>query len=196
MTRRTLPPAPARAIGYLRAAVAAQVNSSLARVNPGLEAQRAVVAAAAARLGLELAEVFVDAGTSGMVPLERRPVLLAAVAALRRGDVLLVAKRDRLSRDAGDVALIARAVKKAGARILSAAGEGTETDDPTSLFQRRILDSFLDSVVEYERAMIAARTRARAVKKAGARVLCAAGEGKETDPVATIGAAAEAGRQS
>jgi len=50
-------------------------------------------------LGAEMVRVFVDAGTSGRLGIEHRPVLLDAVGTLKRGDVLLVAKRDRLGRD-------------------------------------------------------------------------------------------------
>jgi site-specific DNA recombinase len=88
--------------------------------------------------------------------------------ALQRGDVLVVAKRDRIARDAFISVLVERAVAKKGARILSAAGEGTETDDPAAVFTRRILDA----VSELERALIAARTRAamREAKQRGQRV--------------------------
>jgi hypothetical protein len=47
-----------------------------------LKAQRASVTAYAARLGLSLTDVFVDAGTSHDLAIEDRPVLLDAVAAL------------------------------------------------------------------------------------------------------------------
>ena len=65
---------------------------------------------------------------------EKRPVLLDAIAALGPGDILMVAKRDRLSRgDPFVTAMIEAAVQRAGARILSAAGEGTESDEPSSI---------------------------------------------------------------
>jgi hypothetical protein len=51
------------------------------------------------RLGLPLATIYEDAGLSGSLSLEDRPGLLEAVAAVGRGDTLLVAKRDRLGRD-------------------------------------------------------------------------------------------------
>jgi site-specific DNA recombinase len=145
-----------RAIGYVRVSTDQQAESGL-----GLEAQEAAITVAASRLGLGVVRVFVDAGTSGRLAIEDRPVLLDAVATLRRGDVLLVAKRDRLGRDVIAVALIERLVTKRGARIVSAAGEGTESDDPAALLMRRLIDSF----AEYERALIAARTRAALAAK-------------------------------
>ena len=101
---------------------------------------------------------------SGGLALEKRTILLDALAALAKGDILLVAKRDRLSRgEMMTTAMIEAAVKRAGARIVSAAGEGTESDDPASVLMRRIVDAF----GEYERLLIKARTcAARRAKKA------------------------------
>jgi DNA invertase Pin-like site-specific DNA recombinase len=152
-----------RAVAYLRVSTEQQADSGL-----GLEAQQASVTAAANRLKLPLVQTFVDAGTSGSLVIEDRPVLLDAVAALKRGDVLLLAKRDRLGRDVIAVAMIERLVAKRGARIISAAGEGTESDDPSGILMRRLIDSF----GEYERLIISARTRAAlaAKRRRGERV--------------------------
>lgn len=151
------------AVAYLRVSTEQQAESGL-----GLEAQRASVVTAASRLGLTLGQVFVDAGTSGKLAIEDRPVLLDAVSTLRRGDVLLVAKRDRLGRDVIAVALIERLVAKRGATVVSAAGEGTDSADPASLLMRRLIDSF----AEYERLLIGARTKAalKAKSRRGERV--------------------------
>jgi DNA invertase Pin-like site-specific DNA recombinase len=138
----------------------------------GLEAQRAAIAQTAARLRLPLAEVFIDAGLSGSLGIEHRPALADALNTIRRGDTLIVAKRDRLARDAFLSVLIEREAAKTGARIVSAAGEGTDSDDPAALFTRRILDA----VAELERALTAARTRA-ALKAKRAR-----GERAGTEP--------------
>ena len=140
-----------RAYGYLRVSTDAQADSGL-----GLEAQRSAITAAAGRLGLDLGDVFTDAGLSGALELEDRPGLFAAVNALKRGDVLLVAKRDRLGRDVVAVAMLERLTARKGARIISAAGEGTEGTDAASMLQRRILDAF----GEYERLIIGQRTKA------------------------------------
>jgi DNA invertase Pin-like site-specific DNA recombinase len=140
-----------RAIGYLRVSTAEQTTSGL-----GLEAQGAAIAATASRLGLAVAHTFTDAGVSGGLALEQRPALLAALDALSKGDSLIVAKRDRLGRDVLNVAMIERLAARKGARIVSAAGEGTEDDGPTSILMRQIIDSF----AQYERAVIRARTKA------------------------------------
>ena len=151
------------AIGYRRVSTAEQAGSGL-----GLDAQETAIATVAARLELPLADTFTNAGLSGGLALEQRPGLLSALDALGKGDVLLVAKRDRLGRDVLNVAMFERLAERKGARIVSAAGEGTDTNDPTSRLMRQIVDCF----AEYERAIIRARTRqALAVKKArGERV--------------------------
>lgn len=140
-----------RAVAYLRVSTDTQADSGL-----GLDAQAAAVAAAASRLGYAVDATFTDAAVSGAAELADRPALFAAVNALRRGDVLLVAKRDRLGRDVVAVAMIERLVERKGCRILSAAGEGTEGTDAGSILQRRILDAF----AEYERLIIGQRTKA------------------------------------
>ena len=155
MPRRRPPQVP-RAIAYLRVSTKEQADSRL-----GLDAQLASCAAAAVRLGLPLAQIFRDEGVSGSLPLEDRPALTAAVAALRRGDVLLVAKRDRLGRNVRHVNAIEDAAR--GCRIISAAGEGTDDDGPTGELMRGMMDQF----AQYERLLIGQRTKAAlAVKKA------------------------------
>jgi DNA invertase Pin-like site-specific DNA recombinase len=121
----------------------------------GLDAQRASLYGKAAQLGLPLT-VCEEPAMCGAAALEDRPVLMQAVAALGRGDVLLVAKRDRLGRDFLEVGLIERLVKKRGARVVSAAGEGTADDEPSSVFTRHVMDA----VAELEHAHIRARTKA------------------------------------
>lgn len=141
----------ANAIGYLRVSTEEQADSGL-----GLDAQRASITDAAARCGLPLRAMVVDDGVCGGLPIDRRPALFQAVQTLRRGDVVLVARRDRLGRDVIEVGLIEREIAKRGARVISAAGEGSDGDDPDSLFMRRMADVF----AERERLMIKGRTKA------------------------------------
>lgn len=150
-------------MAYVRVSTADQADSGL-----GLGAQQAAIETAAARLGLTVEHIFTDAGVSGGLPLEQRPALLAALDAIRSGDLLLVAKRDRLGRDVLNVAMIERLVERKSARIVSAAGEGTEDDGPTSILMRQIIDSF----AQYERAVIRARTKSAmgVAKRQGRRV--------------------------
>ena len=152
-----------RAVGYRRVSTQDQANSGL-----GLEAQTTAIETAVARLGLTLCQTFTDAGLSGGLALEQRPALLNAIDLLRTGDVLVVAKRDRLGRDVLNVAMIERLVERRGARVHSAAGEGSDDDGPTGRLMRQIIDCF----AQYERELIRARTRAAmaAAKVRGQRV--------------------------
>ena len=128
------------------------------------DAQRSAIEAWAAREGVSVVAWHSDAGVSGAAEIARRPGLVAAIAALREhgAGVLIVARRDRLARNVMAAAMIERMSADAGARVVSAAGEGTGSDDPASMHTRRMADAF----AEYERAAIVARTRAAlAVKR-------------------------------
>lgn len=130
----------------------------------GPDAQRAAITAWATREGVTIAAWHTDQGVSGGAAIADRPALLAALAELStlRAGVFAVAKRDRLARDVMAAAMCERMVADAGARIVSAAGEGTDGNDPSAMLMRRMVDAF----AEYERALISARTRAAlAVKR-------------------------------
>lgn len=138
-----------KAVGYIRVSTEEQS-----------EGQRAQADTIHSRF--PLAQLFVDAGVSGASKLDKRPALLEAIGALESGDVLVVAKRDRLGRDPFVVAMIESAVARKGGKIVSCAGEGTEGDDPASILMRRMIDAF----AEYERLIIKSRTKsALAAKK-------------------------------
>ena len=155
----------AAAVAYIRVSTSDQHTSGL-----GEAAQESAVRACAARLGLTLQEpIYRDVMTgTDKKALENREGLMGAIAALKRGSVLLVAKLDRISR--GDIvaaAMVERLVLKKGARILSVGGEGTGDDDPSSVLMRRICQGF----AEYEAALISMRTKAalRAKRARGER---------------------------
>jgi len=104
------------AVSYIR--VAPTTTDEAAR---GVERQRAQVALAADRLGLRMADEFVDVGYSGMSmdrPNLRR--LLDHVAAHQVG-YCVVASRDRLSEDAEHMADIDEALDDALVAIVVAA---------------------------------------------------------------------------
>lgn len=145
------------AIAYIRASKEEQ------QLSP--EAQRAAIEAWAAREGVQVAAWHVDQGVGGASPIEKRKALLEALGSLRdhKAGALVVAKRDRLARDPIIAAMVERLVSDSSARVISAAGEGNDVDDPSSVLMRRIVDAF----AEYERLLISTRTRkALAVKKA------------------------------
>lgn len=151
-----------KAVGYVRVSTEEQADSGL-----GLDAQRAAIRGAADRMGLEIVHWCADEGVSGGT-IDGRLGLLEALDAMKRGMVLLVARRDRLARDAMLACWIEKEVAKRFGRIVSVAGEGTDNDDPTSVLLRRIVDAF----AEYERLLIGARTKAalRVKARRGERV--------------------------
>lgn len=152
------PVIPGRAVGYLRVSKEEQALSPVA--------QREAITRWCKANGAELVAIFEDIDISGGTALDRRPGLLAALAALeaKRAGMLVVAKRDRLARDVMNAALVERLTERVGARIRSAAGEGTEgeLDDPSGMLMRGIVDLF----AQYERAIIRARTKAALAVKA------------------------------
>jgi DNA invertase Pin-like site-specific DNA recombinase len=137
----------------------------------GPEAQRRAIEAWAQRSATTVLEWHLDQGRSGALSVDQRPGLLAALAAVaaRRAGVLVVARRDRLARDVVTAALTERVAARSGARVLSAAGEGTDSpaEDPSGL----LLRGMTDLLAQYERALIALRTRAalRAKRHRGER---------------------------
>jgi DNA invertase Pin-like site-specific DNA recombinase len=150
-------------IGYIRVSTDQQAESGL-----GLEAQKKAIEAYAGNLGYHVTQFFSDEGLSGTLSLEKRPGILQAISALSKGAILVIAKRDRLGRDPLIIAMIESAIARKGARIASAAGEGTGNDDPSSILMRRMVDAF----AEYERLIIGTRTKAalRIKKEKGQRV--------------------------
>jgi len=144
-----------KTIGYIRVSTEEQADSGL-----GLEAQRAAIRKF---LDREPDAWFSDEGIHGDVI--DRPGLIAAIAELKRGDTLVVAKRDRLARSVFISCWLEKEAKRDKWHIISAAGEGTDSDTPEALLMRRIVDVF----AEYERLVIGYRTkRALEVKKARA----------------------------
>ena len=154
-----------KAICYLRVSTDEQASSGL-----GLEAQQAACLKSALLLGITEVQVFTDAAVSGSVPVEDRPGLTSALAALRKGDFFIVAKRDRIARDMDTAVTVERALKSRKAVLISAAGEGSGAgvEDTSALMQRRMFQVF----AEIERQMIRDRTKAalQAKKSKGERV--------------------------
>jgi DNA invertase Pin-like site-specific DNA recombinase len=161
MSKPTVPGHPRVAVAYLRASTDEQ------RLSP--EAQRACIQAWAVREDARVAAWYADLGVCSVAPVADRPALQATLGALRRhrAGLLVVAKRDRVARDVVLAAEVERAAARAGARLVSAMGEGNG-DSPADAFMRTVIDG----AAQYEHGLIRARTRAvLAVKRArGERV--------------------------
>ena len=143
------------AIGYVRVSTAEQADS-----RAGLEAQRSAIVAEAQRRGWTLIEIIEDAGYTGKDL--RRPGIAAALDALKhhRGDALVVAKLDRLSRSLLDFAgLMARATREHWGLV--ALDVGVDTSTPAGEAMANILATF----AQFERRLISERTRAALAEK-------------------------------
>ena len=153
-----IPTAPGTAIGLVRVSTEEQADSGL-----GLDAQRHALKEAADRMGLQLVRVVEEAGVSGGAAIEKRLGLLEAIDAVPKGGVLLVAKLDRVARDKFVSAWVEKELAVRDARVVSAAGEGTdpEGDELGNLILRRVTEMF----AEYERALIRVRTKAALAAK-------------------------------
>ena len=136
---------PRQVIGYVRVSTDEQTLS--------VEAQHEALSGWCQAHSVTLVEVYTDVGISGGAPLEKRPGLLAALAALTKGTGLLVLRRDRLARDTLTAAIAERMAQKAGASILTVTGAG-DGEGPEAQLMRTIIDAF----AQYERALIKVRT--------------------------------------
>jgi len=136
---------------YIRVSTDLQVESGV-----GIKYQKDVCTQWAAERSMEIERCFVEDAISGASGLEMRPKLMLAIAMLSKGDVLVVARRDRLGRDVLVMSIIESEIERKGARIASVAGEGTENNDPTSLLMRRMVDAF----AEFDRKIICGRVKA------------------------------------
>jgi DNA invertase Pin-like site-specific DNA recombinase len=139
-------------IGYLRVSTDEQSFS--------VEAQQPALEHWCQAHQAELVAVYADVGVSGGTPLEKRPGLLSALNTLTHGRVLLVVRRDRLARDTLTAAMCEKIAQKAGASIFTVTGEGNG-DGPEAQLMRVILDGF----AQYEKALIALRTKAGMARK-------------------------------
>lgn len=162
-----------RAVVYLRVSTDEQAVSGL-----GLDVQQARCREAIAARGWELVEVVTDAGVSGKIAPTRRPGLARALELLcppaggrrRRGsqaDVLVVAKLDRLTRTTRDLLDVLDEAERCGFGLVA-----LDSDVDTTTASGRLVATMLGGVAEWERRVIAERTRAAlAVKRAqGARL--------------------------
>lgn len=133
----------------------------------GIEAQRAAIEAWAARERVCVALWCADEGVPGSTPPDKRPGLKEAINAIRRGDVLVVAKWDRLARDPAISFSVEKVVSGAGGCVASA-GDAGNGDRPEDAFLRGILHV----AAAYERDMIRMRTKAglERARAAGKRI--------------------------
>jgi DNA invertase Pin-like site-specific DNA recombinase len=162
---------------YARVSTEEQGNSGL-----GLEAQERACRAEAKKHGIEDVRLMIEGSLiknpadpkgpkiftpfcSGSVPLSERVSLPILLAQIKKNDILIVSHRSRIARDPAIMNDVERILFKIGARLVSAAGEGTDKDvnDPSGILTRGITDVFN----HFERAIGRERVRsAMQAKKA------------------------------
>ena len=102
-----------RAIGYCRVSTADQADFGVS-----LDAQTEKIRVWSVANGYELADVLVDRGLSGG-RCDNRPALQEALKAVSRGDSLVVYSLSRLARSTRDTLMIAEALERKGADLVS-----------------------------------------------------------------------------
>ena len=168
--------------GYTRVSTSEQADSGA-----GLAAQRDAIIREAQARGWGDVEVIEDAGYSGG-SLDR-PGIAALLPRLRRGDVLMVAKLDRLSRSLVDAVGLLEASEKRGWALV-ALDLGIDTASPTG----RLVASVMGAVAAWERDVIRQRTRdAMAAKKASGQIRYGHRSSLPDDVQAEVERLAEAG---
>lgn len=149
-------------VGYLRVSTEEQVDSGA-----GLAVQEAAIRGECERRELPLVALHTDAGVSGKSLV--RPALTAALEDLdaRHGDVLMVAKLDRLTRSVHDASGLMQRSEKSGWGLV-ALDAPVDTTTPAGMAMAQILSVF----AELERRLIGERTKAAlAVKRSQGVVL-------------------------
>lgn len=140
-------------IGYLRVSTQEQADSRL-----GMESQRAKIEALCVCNDWRLVEVHEDAGVSGAAL--DRPGLQAAVAQLGPGRVLVAAKLDRFTRTVADLSRLMEWVEGRGGQWAC-----VEERIDTSTASGRLMLRLLVEISQWEREVIAERTKAALAQK-------------------------------
>jgi site-specific DNA recombinase len=108
---------------YLRVSTEDQVNSGL-----GLEAQQKACLEFAQAQGLDVGHVFIESGVSRWVLPSERPAMASLMASLKRGDIVIALKIDRVG-DAGPLALFNHALRRKGCQLLLVQGDNSGSLD-------------------------------------------------------------------
>jgi DNA invertase Pin-like site-specific DNA recombinase len=129
--------------------IVAYARTSTAEQHAGLEAQISDLEAAGASAG----GIFAEQVSS----VAERPKLREALRYIRKGDVLMVTKPDRLARSTADLlAIVAKLEGRGvGLLILSMGGQQLDTRAPTG----KLMLTMLAAVAEFERGLMLERQR-------------------------------------
>jgi putative DNA-invertase from lambdoid prophage Rac len=98
--------------GYVRVSTARQADEG-----ESLEVQERQIRGYALQHGFEIAEIAVEEGVSGSVPVADRPIGGRVFAKLKRADVVIAAKLDRLFRSALDALKAVEDLRQRGVKL-------------------------------------------------------------------------------
>jgi putative DNA-invertase from lambdoid prophage Rac len=98
--------------GYCRVSTLKQASEG-----ESLDVQRRQIEGYAHMHGLTLANVLIEEGVSGSVPVEERPTGGQLFAKLQRGDIVIAAKLDRLFRSALDALKVVESLRDRGVKL-------------------------------------------------------------------------------
>ncbi len=132
-----------RAIIYLRVSTIYQHQSGM-----GLREQRKVCNEIADRFDIKERYFFKDSAVSGETDINKRPGLLAALKKLKKGDLFIIANRDRLARFPAVINNVERLIKKCKAILVSASDDGTGVPGVKGLETRCIADANAEVFLE------------------------------------------------
>lgn len=144
---------------YARVSTDQQADEGL-----GLEIQEQSLRAYAKKLHRKITRLFVDRGVSGQV--QDRPALGELLEVIEEGDLIVVARLDRLARDLLTQELLLKDIRARGADIASCSLAESDylQDDPQDP-TRKLIRQVLGAVSEFERSLIKLRLqRGRAAK--------------------------------
>lgn len=138
-----------RAYGYVRVSTRAQAEDG-----ESLGVQERMLAGFAMMHGRELGQVFVERAVSGGSPFAKRPAAAEALAAMERGDTLIIVKLDRGFRDAGDMLDTIRLFRERGMDLISIDLGGSIVEGGVA----GLIATILGAVAQFERERIKERT--------------------------------------
>lgn len=143
-----------RVIAYLRVSSIQQVQNG----KDGISAQRYACEEFAKKSDFVIDMFFEDVGLSGALPIHRRLGLVNALNELKKGDVLLVYKTDRLARTKKILYAIKEEIEKKKCKFLSCLGEGTESKGKYD-FTARMGEETAEFALSMERLLAEIRTK-------------------------------------
>jgi putative DNA-invertase from lambdoid prophage Rac len=140
--------------GYARVSTTEQSSDG-----SSLETQSQQIHGYAMMKGWKVAEIFIERGVSGSVPLAERPEGKRLLAALQKGDAIITSKLDRMFRSAADALVTLEAAKEQGVSLHMIDLGGDVVGNGVS----KLVFTILSAVAENERDRI--RERIRDVKR-------------------------------